>query len=63
MYYPVFETRAFWSMNSYLTLSGCDRLGRHNYPIDPERIQPVPPDLRNLRFKDGLDGDFLSTFF
>jgi hypothetical protein len=63
MYYPIFETRAFWSINSYLTISGCDRLVRHNYPIDPERIQPVPPDIRNRPFKDGLDGPFLSTFF
>jgi hypothetical protein len=63
MYYPVFETRAFWSINSYLTIVGCDRLVRHNYPIDREYIQPLPPNLRNLPYKDGLDGVFLSTFF
>jgi hypothetical protein len=63
MYYPVFETRAFWSINSCLNISGCNRLVRHNYVFQPDQIQPVPPDLRNLPYKDGLDGAFLSTFF
>ena len=63
MYYPVFETRVFWSINSYLNVSGCTRLIRHNYAFHPDQLQPVPPDLRNLPYKDGLDGAFLSTFF
>ena len=63
MYYPVFETRAFWSINSYLNTLGCDRLVRHNYIIDPERIQPVPANLRNLPYKGGLDWALISTFF
>ena len=62
MYYPVFETRVFWSINSYLNVSGCTRLIRHNYAFHPDQLQPVPPDLRNLPYKDGLDGAFLSTF-
>jgi len=63
MYYPVFEMRAFWSINSYLNITGCNRLVRHNYVFTPEQIQPVPPDLRNLPYKDALDGTFISTFF
>ncbi len=63
MYYPVFETRAFWSINSYLNISGCDRLVRHNYVFSPEQIQPVPADLRNLPYKGGLDWAFISTCF
>lgn len=63
MYYPVFETRAFWSINSYLNTVGCDRLVRHNYVFSPERIQPIPADLRNLPYKGGLDWAFISTFF
>lgn len=63
MYYPVFETRAFWSINSYLNIVGCNRLIRHNYIFHADQLQPIPSDLRNLPYKDGLDGVFLSTFF
>ena len=46
MYYPVFETKIFQSMDSRLSLQGCDRLIRHNYVFAPERLQPLPHDLR-----------------
>jgi hypothetical protein len=62
MYYPVFETKIFQSMDSFLTIQGCDRLIRHNYVLDPERMQPVPPDLR--RPADAASfGSRPSTFF
>lgn len=63
MYYPVFEMRVFWSINCYLHISGCDRLVRHNYVFDPEKIQPIPANVRTIPYAKGLGGNPRSTFF
>ncbi|HTR88268.1 MAG TPA: hypothetical protein VMI56_27550 [Reyranella sp.] len=63
MYYPVFETRAFFSINSYMSIAGCNRLFRHNYVFQADAIQPIPPDLRNLPFQEGPGEPVISTFF
>jgi hypothetical protein len=66
MYYPVFEMKIFQSTNTYLTVTGCDRLVRHNYVFDPEQLQPVPPNIRPLAFAVGPpdpNPGMLSTFF
>ena len=64
MYYPVFETKVFHSINCYVSTTGCDRLMRHDYPIDPERLQPVPPDVRRISFMAGKNmSSHRSTFF
>lgn len=63
MYYPVFETRIFQSIDSYLSTTGCDRLIRHNYVFDPEHLQPLPPNVRMMPFTDGRLGQLKSTFF
>ncbi|WP_170921217.1 hypothetical protein [Enhydrobacter aerosaccus] len=63
MYYPVFETRIFQSIDGYLSTVGCDRLIRHDYIFDPERLQPLPPNVRVMPFTDGRLGQLKSTFF
>lgn len=63
MYYPVFETRIFHSINCYMTIQGCDRLVRHNYVIDPDLLQPLPPDVREIPFMSYALGKLTSTFF
>ena len=63
MYVPVLEMRIFQSIDSYLSTSGCDRLVWHDYVFDPERLQPLPPDVRAMPFTDGRLGQLRSTFF
>lgn len=63
MYYPVFEMRAFWSINCFLHVFGCDRLIRHNYVFDPEQIQPIPANVRTIPYANELGGGPVSTFF
>jgi|LNAP01.1.fsa_nt_gb hypothetical protein len=46
MYYPPFEMKIFQSMDGFLSVQGCTRLFRHNYVFDPEKLQPLPPNLR-----------------
>ena len=63
MYHPVFEMRIFQSIDGYLSTVGCDRLVWHDYVFDPERLQPLPPDVRVMPFTDGRLGQLRSTFF
>jgi hypothetical protein len=63
MYYPIFEMSVIQSIDSYLTVVGCDRLIRHNYVFDPEQMQPLPPNVRALPFTTGKLGELRSTFF
>lgn len=62
MYYPVLETRIFQSIDSYLTVTGCDRLIRHDYVFDPEFLQALPLNVRVLPFVTGNLGELKSTF-
>lgn len=62
MYYPVLETRIFQSIDSYLSVVGCDRLIRHDYVFDPDFLQPLPPNVRSMPFVTGNLGELRSTF-
>lgn len=62
MYYPVLETRMFQSIDSYLSVVGCDRLIRHDYIFDPDFLQPLPPNVRAMPFVTGNLGELKSTF-
>jgi hypothetical protein len=63
MYYPVLETRIFQSIDSYLSVTGCDRLIRHDYVFDPDFLQALPLNVRVLPFVTGNLGELKSTFY
>jgi hypothetical protein len=63
MYYPVFETKIIQSMDSTLSIIGCDRLIFHDYKIDAEVLQPLPPDLRKPASDASTFGNIPSIFF
>jgi hypothetical protein len=63
MYYPILETRVFQSIDSYLSVTGCDRLIRHDYVFDPDFLQPLPSNVREMPFTTGNLGELRSTFY